>query len=121
MAKVLIEIDRGNGWQVRQEGEADMTAAMIAQLLPEYCTQYPHRAFLDGVLVASATPGRKVKVVQPKIREVTRRDASPSAGLDQEWVEYQVVKGRIILSRHGLRSAAETALAATQTEAIIPI
>lgn len=64
MANVRIEIDRGNGWQLRQEGEADMTAAMIAQLLPEYCTQYPHRAFLDGVLVASATPGRKVKVVR---------------------------------------------------------
>lgn len=62
MAKVLIEIDRGNGWQVRQEGEAEITADALADQLPAYCLQYPHRAFLDGVLIATKFPGLPVRL-----------------------------------------------------------
>ena len=58
MASVRIEMDRGNGWEVRQEGEADMTTEAVVALLPAYAIQYPHRAFVDGVLVREAQPTR---------------------------------------------------------------
>lgn len=55
MAQVRIEMDRGAGWEVRQEGAIDVTADALADMLPAYAIQYPHRAFIDGNLVASAT------------------------------------------------------------------
>jgi len=55
MAQVRIEMDRGAGWEVRQEGVADVTADALADMLPSYAIQYPHRAFLNGDLVATAT------------------------------------------------------------------
>ena len=42
-----------------------------------------------------------------KIRERTRRQASPRPGHRQEWDEVQVTQGRKIVSRHGTRSEAE--------------
>lgn len=54
MAQVRVEMDRGAGWEVRQEGECDVTAAALADMLTDYAIQYPHRAFLDGALVAEA-------------------------------------------------------------------
>ena len=69
MADIRIEMDRGNGWEVRQEGAADVTADALANMLPGYTVQYPHRAFVDGVLVASSERRRNGRVV------VTRHDA----------------------------------------------
>ena len=60
MVAVRIEMDRGNGWEARQAGELDQDrAAIIATIkatLPAYCVQYPHRALVDGVIVAYAEP-----------------------------------------------------------------
>ncbi|MCX7178018.1 MAG: hypothetical protein NTX56_04345 [Proteobacteria bacterium] len=65
MANVRIEIDRGNGWQLRHEGSGDFTVDVLVAQLPHYTWQYPHRAFLDGVMVASSSrKGRKVEVVR---------------------------------------------------------
>lgn len=58
MAHLTIEMDRGNGWEVRSEGDADCTPEQIARSLPAYAIQYPHRALLDGVVVATAEPRR---------------------------------------------------------------
>jgi hypothetical protein len=58
---------RAGAWTVRQEGDADVTAADLAAQLPAYAIQYPHRAFLDGELVAD----------QPRTKERHMR-ASPS-------------------------------------------
>lgn len=49
---IRIEMNRGKGWEVRQEGAATVTVEQIQAALPAYCIQYPHRAFIDGVLVA---------------------------------------------------------------------
>ncbi len=54
MAQIRIEMDRGMGWEVRQEGAADVTADALAASLPSYAIQYAHRAFIDGVLIAEA-------------------------------------------------------------------
>lgn len=54
MAQIRIEMDRGMGWEVRQEGAADVTADALAASLPGYAIQYAHRAFIDGVLIAEA-------------------------------------------------------------------
>ena len=69
MANIRIEMDRGAGWEVRQEGSAEgVTARDLVDYLPAFAIQYPHRAFLDGVLVAEAQRphGRrgKTRIVQ---------------------------------------------------------
>jgi hypothetical protein len=69
MARIVIEMDRGEGWEVRQSGTADVTAQQIIDMLPSYTIQYPHRAFIDGNLVASSERRRNGRVV------VTRHDA----------------------------------------------
>lgn len=69
MAQIRIEMDRGNGWEVRQEGAADVTAEQIAAMLPSYTSQHAHRAFIDGALVASSERKRNGRVI------VTRHDA----------------------------------------------
>ena len=51
-----IEMDRGNGWELRSEGEFAGTVAQIAKALPSYAIQYPHRAVLNGEVVATAKP-----------------------------------------------------------------
>lgn len=56
MTHLTIEMDRGNGWEVRSEGDGDFTAEQAAASLPAYAVQYPHRALLDGVVVAEAAP-----------------------------------------------------------------
>ena len=60
MVSVRIEMDRGAGWETRQVGELDQDpAAIVATIkatLPGYCAQYPHRALVDGVIVATAEP-----------------------------------------------------------------
>jgi len=53
MAHVRIEMDRGKGWEVRQEGDMNLTAEELIRLLPDYCIQYSHRVFLDGKLIAT--------------------------------------------------------------------
>jgi hypothetical protein len=47
------------------------------------------------------TLGHGVKVV-----EAERSTASPKAGEDQNWIEYQVKQGRRIISRHDRRRVA---------------
>lgn len=69
MAQVRVEMDRGDGWEVRQEGAADVTIEAIAAMLPGYTSAYPHRVFLDGNLVASSERRRNGRVI------VTRHDA----------------------------------------------
>jgi hypothetical protein len=59
MAKTLtIEMDRGQGWEVRAEGKipANTTTASITQNLRAYAIQYPHRALVNGRIVATAHP-----------------------------------------------------------------
>lgn len=65
MSKIRIEMDRGAGWETRQEGECQITAEDLANMLPSYAIQYPHRAFVDGALVVEAQRphGRRGKVV----------------------------------------------------------
>ncbi len=58
MAQIVIEFDLGDGWLVRDRGESAITMEALMILLPEYALQYPHRAFLDGELVAEAHPLR---------------------------------------------------------------
>ena len=64
MAQVKIEMDRGFGWETRQEGDAAVDVADLVAMLPSYAIQYPHRAFLDGALIATAERpcGRRGKV-----------------------------------------------------------
>lgn len=65
MAHIRIEMDRGRGWETRQEGDADVTADRLAEMLPAYAAQYAHRAFLDGALVASVSRvAGKVRLVR---------------------------------------------------------
>jgi len=49
------------------------------------------------------------------IRKRTRFQASPPAGLSQDWTEWQVMNGRKVLFRGGTRAEAE-AWAAALTE-----
>ena len=58
MAHVKIEMDRGLGWETRQEGDCAVTADRLRELLPLYALQYPHRIFLDGVLFGEARASR---------------------------------------------------------------
>jgi len=66
MAIYTIEMDRGNGWEVRAQDELPVTADdlrdMLLQIkmeLTRYAIQYPHRALADGVELARAQPGRR--------------------------------------------------------------
>jgi hypothetical protein len=56
MAHVRIEMDRGRGWEMRAEGEADVTADELRARLPDYALQYPHRAILDGEIIGAVWP-----------------------------------------------------------------
>lgn len=58
MASIKIEMDRGNGWEIRAECEAAVTADQLADMLTMYAIQYPHRAFFNGALIATAKPVR---------------------------------------------------------------
>ena len=78
MAHVRIEMDRGRGWEMRQEGEADVTADQLREQLPAYAIQYPHRAILDGEVVVEVQP-KAGKVVET----ATRRALSPDVALDE--------------------------------------
>jgi hypothetical protein len=54
MRTLRIEMNRGNGWELRGEGKlrAEVTIEQIERDLQEYAIQYLHRALLDGVEVA---------------------------------------------------------------------
>jgi hypothetical protein len=56
---LTIEMDRGQGWEVRAEGKipANTTTASITQNLRAYAIQYPHRALVNGRIVATDHPG----------------------------------------------------------------
>ncbi len=57
---IRIEIDRGNGWELREEGLVDAeevtTVPQIKSDLQEYAVQYRHRAVLKGFVVAEVMP-----------------------------------------------------------------
>ena len=63
MANVRIEMDRGMGWETRNEGECSLEPIAGTEGLPAYiagyATRWPHRAFVDGVLVAEALPPKR--------------------------------------------------------------
>jgi hypothetical protein len=58
MARLRIEMDRGAGWELRREGDADTTAEQVRDALAAYAVQFPHRALLNGKIVATALPPR---------------------------------------------------------------
>jgi sRNA-binding protein len=58
MAYIWIEMDRGDGWELRLESEADITAEQLRQELPTYCSRHKARAFLNGILIGEAVPVR---------------------------------------------------------------
>ncbi len=62
MAHVVIEMDRGLGWEVRGDGEADTTADAVRAELPRYAVQYAHRAWVDGVMVGEVQPPKRSRV-----------------------------------------------------------
>ena len=51
-----------------------------------------------------------------KIRERHRYTASPKAGFDTEWIEFQVVDGRKIIGRFDLREQAEAFVAESENQ-----
>lgn len=58
MARITIEMDRGTGWEIRVDTVADLTVDQVCEQLGAYAVQYPHRAMVDGVVVATAQPVR---------------------------------------------------------------
>jgi hypothetical protein len=60
MTTLTIELDRGQGWEVRAEGQipADTSLDRITADLRAYAIQYPHRALVDGRVVAMVEDGR---------------------------------------------------------------
>jgi hypothetical protein len=58
MTTLTIEMDQGRGWEVRATGQipADTSTARITADLRAYALQYPHRALVDGRVVATAAP-----------------------------------------------------------------
>jgi hypothetical protein len=56
MAHILIQMNRGNGWEIRAEGDMDVTLDQVRESLPAYAIQYPHRAFVNGELIGEAQP-----------------------------------------------------------------
>lgn len=58
MPTLRIEMDRGDGWEIRSEGIVDATAEQAAASLQAYAVRYPHRALLDGEIVGTAAAPR---------------------------------------------------------------
>ena len=58
---VRIEVDRGNGWELREvslvDAEEEATVPQIKRDLEGYAVQYRHRALLNGCVVAEVMPG----------------------------------------------------------------
>jgi hypothetical protein len=59
MKMLRIEMDRGGGWELRAEGSLPYgtPTARIEADLRSYAVQHPHRALLDGEMIAAALPG----------------------------------------------------------------
>lgn len=59
MPHFKIEMDRGRGWEIRTQGDhADASVNYLVSILPAYAVGYPHRAYLDGKLVAEIVKPR---------------------------------------------------------------
>jgi hypothetical protein len=58
MAHIRIEMDRGRGWELRSGGDVTATIEQVIASLPAYAVSYPHRALVDGEVVATAEPKR---------------------------------------------------------------
>jgi hypothetical protein len=53
---IRVEIDRGDGWRMRQEGYLVIGYDDVLARFEGYCLQYPHRLFIDGALVREWKP-----------------------------------------------------------------
>lgn len=58
MSRITLEFDRGAGWELRHENEAETTPEQAIAELPWYCGQYPHRVLIDGRLIAEVREPR---------------------------------------------------------------
>lgn len=52
MSTITLEFDRGAGWELRHQSDAETTEDQAVAELPWYCGQYPHRLLIDGRLIA---------------------------------------------------------------------
>lgn len=87
VAHIRIEMDRGNGWELRSEGDAEATVEQVIAQLPGYASSYPHRAIVDGAVVAEAQRPHglrgKVKLVRATPSGTSARrtvSAAPDSG-----------------------------------------
>ena len=55
------------------------------------------------------TQSPSVKPMQIRIRERVMRGGRVKDGLDYAWTEWQVINGRVIISRHGTQKYAQIA------------
>lgn len=57
-AALRIEMFRNDVWEVRSEGSVPGASVPqdVQSILTPYCTQYPHRLYIDGVLRAECSP-----------------------------------------------------------------
>lgn len=60
MAHVRIEINRGNGWQVRQESDCAIDREGLLALVTSYTIGYPHRFYIDGEILGEFKPRGKL-------------------------------------------------------------
>ena len=74
MSTLRVEIDKGDGWELRAEGYITTATSVdeIAADIRSYAIQHPHRAFLNGVLVAGYDPLKRRAIGQR--RRATRTD-----------------------------------------------
>jgi hypothetical protein len=55
-----IEMDRGDGWELRSEGTVSATSDEAAAQITAYAySNHAHRILLDGMVVATHTPRRR--------------------------------------------------------------
>jgi|KBSSwiStaDraftv2_1062776.scaffolds.fasta_scaffold874108_2 hypothetical protein len=55
-----IEMDRGDGWELRSEGTVSATSDEAAAQITAYAySNHAHRILLDGAVVAVHTPKRR--------------------------------------------------------------
>ena len=69
MAKVKIEVNRGDGWVVEAELEQSnlKTRQQIAEYIFIYSASYPHRAYVEDKLVATCEAGCPPEIVEEEL------------------------------------------------------
>lgn len=63
---VRIDMDRGDGWMTRCGGTTYVSLDALLMEFPHYAIQYPHRLYVDGVMIAEVVKprGAKSKVIR---------------------------------------------------------